>query len=89
MTIVNFEILSPGGTLGKKKYSKKYFGKKREKIFKCDECNYAATHKHKLKKHKQIHSTTKDFPCDICDFATNTGDKLRKDSANDCDQLLK
>ena len=30
MTIVNFEILSPGGTLGKKKYSKKYFGKKRE-----------------------------------------------------------
>ena len=80
MSIVNFEILSPGWTPVKKKYSKKYFGKKREKKFKCDECSYAATHKHKLKKHKQIHSTTKDFSCDICDFATNTGEKLRKDS---------
>ena len=82
MTIVYFEILWPGWTLGKKKYSKKYFGKKREKKFKCDECSYAATDKHKLKRHKQIHNTTKDFRCDICDLAFNTGEKLRKDSTN-------
>ena len=54
--------------------------KKPERKFKCDECNYAATDKHKLKRHKQIHNTTNDYRCDICDFTTNTGDKLRNDS---------
>ena len=45
MAIVYFEILSPGWTPGKKKYLKKYFGKKREKKFKCDECSYAVIKK--------------------------------------------
>ena len=59
----------------------KYYGKKREKNFKCEECSYAAKYKHKLKKHKQIHNTTKDFRCDLCDLAFQTVDTLRKDSA--------
>ena len=54
--------------------------KKPERKFKCDKCSYAATDKHKLKRHKQIHNTTNDYRCDICDFTTNTGDKLRNDS---------
>ena len=57
-------------------------GKARERKFKCDQCNYAATWKHSLKKHKQIHNSTKDFRCDQCDYASNTEDNLRKNSAN-------
>ena len=53
--------------------------KKREKKFKCDQCNYAGTEKNKLKLHiRRVHTTSKDFKCDHCDFATSTKDNLRK-----------
>ena len=76
ITIVNFENVLQ--TLEKTNDS----GKARERKFKCDQCNYAATWKHSLKKHKQIHNSTKDFRCDQCDYASNTEDNLRKNSAN-------
>ena len=80
MTLVNFETGSPRGALEK---SKEDSGKARERKFKCDQCNYAATWKHNLKTHMRIHRTTKDFRCDQCDYASNTEDKLRKNSPND------
>lgn len=50
---------------------------KKERLFKCDQCDKAFVENSALTRHKRIHSDELPFACDVCTFKTRRRDKLK------------
>ena len=50
----------------------------REKVFKCDICNYASKWKTALTRHIRIHTGEKPYKCQLCNYSSNNSSDLRR-----------